>query len=173
LATINTANTSAMIVALDPQLCQQLSGPRAGVTTTHPGELRGQQHVVPHGQVLEQDEELEDHPDLAAAKPCDPGLAHPIDPLAGDRDPPLVGLSSPAIRFSSVDLPLPDEPITATASHDSTVRLTSSRAGCPAASWRFVTPLRRITPVRAAGPCTGPTGGGVLVIGLRMWLGPA
>ena len=37
-------------------------------------------------------------------------------PEAGDRDRPLPGLSSPAIRFSSVDLPLPDGPVIATAS---------------------------------------------------------
>jgi hypothetical protein len=44
---------------------------------------------------------------------------------------PLVGLSSPAIRFSSVDFPLPDGPMTATASPGATCRFTSSSAGCP------------------------------------------
>ena len=49
------------------------------------------------------------------------------------RTSPLVGRSSPAIRLSSVDLPLPDGPITASASPGATSRLTWATAGAP--SW--------------------------------------
>ena len=51
-----------------------------------PGELRGQQHVVGDGQVVEQVEELEDHADLAPPEPRHPGLAELVDPLARHRD---------------------------------------------------------------------------------------
>ena len=47
--------------------------------------------------------------------------------LVGTRVPAL-GRSRPAIRFSSVDLPLPDGPITATASPGAISRLTPSTA---------------------------------------------
>jgi hypothetical protein len=44
---------------------------------------------------------------------------------------PLLGRSSPAIRFSSVDFPPPDGPITATASPAATARSTRSTARLP------------------------------------------
>ena len=50
------------------------------------------------------------------------------------RTAPLVGLSIPAMRLSSVDLPLPDGPMMATASPGSTRRLTSSTAAAAAPS---------------------------------------
>jgi hypothetical protein len=49
------------------------------------------------------------------------------------RTTPLVGRSIPAMRLSSVDLPLPDGPMIATASPAATVRLTSATAS--AAAW--------------------------------------
>ena len=55
---------------------------------------------------------------------------------------PADGLSSPATRFSSVDLPLPDGPITATASPAATCTLTRSSAGTPPAAYRLVTSLQ-------------------------------
>ncbi len=42
---------------------------------------------------------------------------------------PAVGRSSPAIMLSSVDLPLPDGPMTATTSPAATPMLTSASAG--------------------------------------------
>jgi hypothetical protein len=47
---------------------------------------------------------------------------------------PLVGRSRPAIMFSSVDLPLPDGPITATASPGAICMLTPSTAGAASLS---------------------------------------
>ena len=63
-------------------------------------------------------------------------LADPVSLSESMRWPstvtePLVGRSSPAIRLSRVDLPLPDGPMIATASPVSTVKLTPSRAGLP------------------------------------------
>ncbi len=46
---------------------------------------------------------------------------------------PALGRSSPAIRLSSVDLPLPDGPMTATTSPAATPMLTSASAGGPSA----------------------------------------
>ena len=62
--------------------------------------------------------------------------ASPVSLSVSIRSPatvtePLVGRSSPAIRFSSVDLPLPDGPITATASPGATSRLTPATAAWP------------------------------------------
>ena len=70
---------------------------------------------------------------------------------------PADGLSSPATRFSSVDLPLPDGPITATASPAATCTLTRSTAGAPPGAYRFVTSLSWIsasTAVPPVGPAT-------------------
>ena len=50
------------------------------------------------------------------------------DPLAGDGDLPAVGRSSAPIRFSSVLLPHPDGPVTATNSPSSTRKETSTSA---------------------------------------------
>jgi hypothetical protein len=47
---------------------------------------------------------------------------------------PLVGRSRPAIMFSSVDLPLPDGPITATGSLGAICTLTPSTAGAASPS---------------------------------------
>jgi len=47
---------------------------------------------------------------------------------------PLVGRSRPAIMFSSVDFPLPEGPITATASPGAICRLTPSTAGAASLS---------------------------------------
>ena len=48
------------------------------------------------------------------------------------RTVPLVGRSIPAMRLSSVDLPLPDGPMIATASPAAIDRLTSATAGAAA-----------------------------------------
>ena len=63
---------------------------------------------------------------------------------------PAVGRSSPAIRFSIVDFPLPDAPITATTSPAATLMLTSPRAGGEPFWYFLVTPSRRITSPPAA-----------------------
>ena len=89
---------------------------------------------------------------------CRRNRAAPVSLSESTRCPatvtlPLVGRSSAAMRLSSVDLPLPDGPITATASPDATDRLTSSSAGSPP-SYRFVTALTWISasPVPAVVP---------------------
>ena len=53
-------------VALDVQRGEQFAGARPCLRPGHPGQLRRQQDVVGDGQVVEQVEELEDHPDLLA-----------------------------------------------------------------------------------------------------------
>ncbi len=73
-------------VALDVQRREQLAHARPCLRPGHPGQLRRQQDVVGDGQVVEQVEELEDHPDLAPAAAGHPGLAEPVDPLAGHGD---------------------------------------------------------------------------------------
>jgi hypothetical protein len=60
--------------------------------------------------------------------------ASPLSPRVSIRRPatvtvPELGRSSPAIRFSRVDLPLPEGPMTATTSPAATPRLRSSSAG--------------------------------------------
>ena len=60
-------------------------------------------------------EELEDEADLLAAQPRERVLVERGDVDAVDqRCCPVVGASRPAIRPSSVDLPLPDGPVIAT-----------------------------------------------------------
>ena len=63
-------------------------------------------------------------------------LASALSPRVSIRRPatvtvPAVGRSSPAMRLSSVDLPLPDGPMTATTSPAPTSMLTSASAGRP------------------------------------------
>ena len=65
--------------------------------------------------------------------------ATPVSLSLSTRSPatvtvPLVGRSRPAMRLSSVDLPLPDGPMTATASPGASSRLTPSTAGWPSLS---------------------------------------
>ena len=77
---------------------------------------------------------------------CRRNLAVPVSLRESTRCPatvtvPLAGLSSPAIRFSSVDFPLPEGPITATASPGAIRRLTRSSAGWPLPGYRFVTSM--------------------------------
>ena len=69
---------------LDPQHLEQLVGSRAALGRPHPAELRRQQDVVDDRQIVEQIEELEDHPDPAAAKQGGTGFAELVDPRAGD-----------------------------------------------------------------------------------------
>jgi len=79
-------------VPADAQPGQQFRAPGPGLAPRHPGELGGQQHVTGHGQVIEQVEELEDHPHLAAPVPRRPGLAHAVDPLPGHGHRPAARL---------------------------------------------------------------------------------
>ena len=84
---------------------------RAGTPASRAGQL----DVVSHRQVGDQVEELEDESDLAAAQPGAARLAGLVDALAVQaRSRPLVGGSRPPRRFSSVDLPQPLGPVTAT-----------------------------------------------------------
>ena len=80
-----------------------------------------------------------------------------VSPSVSIRCPATVtvppdGLSSPATRFSSVDLPLPDGPITATASPAATCTLTRSSAGTPPAAYRLFTSLSSISAFTAVPP---------------------
>jgi len=68
----------------DPQRREQLIDPRPRLRLRLPAELRGQQHVVRDRHVVEQVEELEDHPDPPAPEPRRAGLAEHVDPLITD-----------------------------------------------------------------------------------------
>jgi len=68
---------------LDVQRGQQFAGPCPGLAAAHSGELRGQQHVVRDGQVVEQIEELEDHSNTAPPESGYPGFAELVHPLPG------------------------------------------------------------------------------------------
>jgi hypothetical protein len=70
----------------DPELGQQLGAAGASLAPRHAGELGWQQHVVRDGQVLQQVEELEDHPHLGAPVAGQLRLAQAADPLASDDD---------------------------------------------------------------------------------------
>ena len=73
-------------VLRDAQLVQQPGHRGPGLAARRAGQLGGQQHVVRHGQVVQQVEELEDHPDPAAAEPGQAGFAQRVHPLAGHGD---------------------------------------------------------------------------------------
>jgi hypothetical protein len=75
-------------VLLDAQRGQQFCHPGPGLPPGQPGQLGGQQHIVGHGQVVQQVEELEDHADPLPPEPGQPGLAEPVDPLSGHGDRP-------------------------------------------------------------------------------------
>jgi hypothetical protein len=89
----------------------------------------GKLDVVGDGEVVEQVEELEDDADLLAAEPGQTALAQLVDPVTEPRS------ACPARRrFSSVDLPLPEGPVTARASPWATLRSIGPSAGAPALS---------------------------------------
>ncbi len=75
-------------MVLDVQRGQQFVHARSCVVPTHPGQLRRQQNVVGDGQVIQQVEELKDHPDLAPPAAGHAGLGEPVDPLARHGDHP-------------------------------------------------------------------------------------
>jgi hypothetical protein len=64
--------------------------------------------------VVEQHELLEHHAQPVRAQAADEALGQPLDGGPATRTEPDVGRSSPAARFSSVVLPEPDGPTTAT-----------------------------------------------------------
>ena len=81
----------------------------------HAGDLHRHQDVLERGQRRQQVEELEDEADARAAQPRQRVLVERGDVDAVDaRCCPVDGASRPAIRPSSVDLPLPDGPVIAT-----------------------------------------------------------
>ena len=73
--------------ALDTQRLEQFVRTRARLGRPHPAELRGQKDVVGDSQIVEQVEELEDHPDPAAAEQRRACFPEPVDPRAGDGQP--------------------------------------------------------------------------------------
>ena len=108
-----------------PTQLQQLAGPLAVLGPAPAEHLHRQQHVVEHGAPGQQRRPLEQHRDVAAG---------PGDRLARDGDLARRWRgSSPAISRSSVDLPQPDRPTTATNSPSATSRSmprsASTRAG--------------------------------------------
>src|SRR5215472_16509127 len=70
-------------VPLDVQRGQQFAGPCPGLAAAHSGELRGQQHVVGDGQVVEQIEELKDHSNTAPPESGYSRFAEPVHPVPG------------------------------------------------------------------------------------------
>ncbi len=133
----------AVLVEAEPG--EQLGGPRPRPPPGRAGQLGGQQHVVGDGEVVEQVEELEDDADVAGAEPGERALAERVDPLPATLTMPVVGLSRPAIRLSSVDFPLPEGPMMAATSPSATVMVTSASAGGALAWYVFVTPSSLIT----------------------------
>ena len=79
--------------------------------------------------MLGEEELLEDEPDPAGAQRRELPVGQARDVQPGDpARVPALGRSSVPIRCSSVDLPEPDGPTTATSSPAVTVRLTSRSA---------------------------------------------
>src|SRR3954454_31073 len=75
---------------VDAQRLEKLASAPAG-SGGPAGDLRGQQHVVGDGQVVEQVEELEDQADGGASVAGGGGLAQPVHAGAADRDGALGG----------------------------------------------------------------------------------
>ena len=98
--------------------------------------------VLGHGQVREEGVVLEDHADLAPLG-RHPGAAAGHGAV-GDSIVPASGASKPAIRRSSVVLPQPDGPSSATISPRSTQSCARSTAWT--APKRFDTPWQQIIP---------------------------
>ena len=96
-------------------------------------ELKGQGHVLRGGQAREQIEVLEHVPDRLATQSRLVVTLHRGQILPGDEDCPLVASSRLPAMVSSVDLPEPLGPITATIVPGATSRLTSRRACTSAA----------------------------------------
>ena len=94
------------------------------------GQLRGQQHVLEHGQGGDEVEELEHEAHVVAAEERARGRGR----VAGGSVPstitsPALGWSMPATRFKTVLLPLPLRPRMATSSPSATAR-SASRSTC-------------------------------------------
>ena len=80
-----------------------------------PATTMGSDDVLQHAHALEQVEELEDEPDVAPAHHGELVVGRPVDRTRRRwRSVRRSGVSRPAIRFSNVDFPQPDGPITAT-----------------------------------------------------------
>jgi hypothetical protein len=90
--------------------------------------VQGQADVFEAGQCRQQIEELKDESDIVAPHAGQIVVGQPIEHSAVDEDLAVVGLSSPPIRFRSVDLPDPERPMTDTISSAAIVRLTSASA---------------------------------------------
>ncbi len=75
-------------VLADLQPVEQLARAAPGSCPGQPCQLRRQQHVVGHGQVVEQVEELENHSDALPPVFREARLAHRVDPLACHRHGP-------------------------------------------------------------------------------------
>jgi len=98
-----------------PHLGEQLTCP--GRRLARARQLERHEHVLDCGERPDEVEELKDEPDLLAAQPGERVLPRAVMSVPSITMRPEVGASSPAIRPSSVDLPLPDGPTTATVSH--------------------------------------------------------
>ena len=92
-------------VPLDAHPFQQLPGPGPRGPPGRPGQLGGQQHVVFHGEVVQQVEELEDDPDVPGPEPGQPALAEVVDPPPGHGDRALGGPVEPGDEVEQGGLP--------------------------------------------------------------------
>ena len=117
-----------------PTMLQQLMGPVAVAGPDPAEELHRQQHIAQHRAPRQQSRALEHHRDVPP---------RPADRLRADPRLPAVGVSSPAIRRSRVDLPQPERPITATNSPSLTCRSMSRNAS--------TVPVRALEGLRDAG----------------------
>ena len=116
----------------DAQQVEQVARPvSAGVALAAGDRRAASDDVLEHRHALQQVEELEHDADVPPAHVCQLGPRPAGERLAGDHDLAFVGVSRPATRLSSVDLPQPDGPMTATNSPPPTIRSTprSARTG--------------------------------------------
>jgi len=78
------------------------------------GQLQRQHHVLQRRVAGQELERLEHEADLQRAQPCARVLVQREQVRAVDLDRPALGVSRPARIASSVDLPEPEAPTTAT-----------------------------------------------------------
>ena len=109
----------------------------AGAATVDrwPREQQRQRDVLEQRQRRQQVEELEDEADALAPDPGQLVVAEASRATDSSRTIPEVGRSIAPQRCSSVDLPQPDGPTSATKSPSATSRVT------PATAWTWVSPV--------------------------------
>ena len=113
-------------------------------------EEERQRDVLDRRELRDELAELEDEAERGPAQPAALGVAHRVDPAAHrSRRGRRPGTAIPARQWSSVDLPEPLGPMTATISPAASAKsMPRSASVCPNRLWRSV-PSRRATRRRA------------------------